>query len=378
MRFMIQMTNELPFTLEIPNGEYEIPTSLDILTLNINSDMYNLHTARFAKYAGKSYAVGEDEELQKIIETDKLPNYAFANCKTFVSCTKKSEKDFVEADYSKITEEQCIETIAGNFVSNHVEPAEGSNITQMAKNYYSTITDDEKSRIVQQILIQEELSKLSCVYAYYEALNKLIHQYSYLRKHFWVHRVDENILEGTLVQKYVNGKFYESITYAGLVPSIMPYKKKYPEMNATELADFKDRLANNYEIPIENDLMLVARSLWYRAEYRSAVIESSAALEIAVEKKIVEKMTALGKTTQEIDDELKFTENNFPQRCAHYLKKYTGKSFKDDNSTLWAKIDQHRKLFRHKIAHSTVTPDKMKTEEIINDFENAIIYICSL
>jgi hypothetical protein len=75
---------------------------------------------------------------------------------------------------------------------------------------------------------------------------------------------------------------------------------------------------------------------------------------------------------------LKKTETNFRQRCDHFLKLYTGKSFVTDNSIIWDLIDGHRKHFRHKIAHSSVNPDKQKTEEIINDFEKAILYVRSL
>jgi len=162
------------------------------------------------------------------------------------------------------------------------------------------------------------------------------------------------------------------------VPSILPSKKKYPEISEQERLTLQDRLEHVFQIPIEDELILVARSLWYRLEYRSAIIESSAALEVAVEKKLVEKMKAQGKDDTYIEDELKKTETNFNQRCDVFLKRYSGQSFVIDNSALWQTIDQHRKNYRHRIAHSSINPDRRTTETIIGDFEKAIKYISTL
>jgi len=247
-----------------------------------------------------------------------------------------------------------------------------------ANECFSQSSGDDILSLKQQILIENEFFRLHNVYAFYEALNKIIRQYSYLRKHFWVHKIDENILEGTLVQDYLDGRFYSTITHAGLVPSILPSKKKYPDISDEEKAMLDNRLINDFQIPIEDELILVARSLWYRLEYRSAIIESSAALEVAVEKKLVEKMRNQGKDDNFIEDELKKTETNFHQRCEVFLKRYTGQSFVNDNSALWLTIDQHRKNYRHRIAHSSINPDRGTTENIINDFEKAIQYVSAL
>ncbi len=378
MKFMSMMTNELPFMLEIPNGMYSIKTTTGIVDMCFNSDMFNLYVARFPEFSGKTKYVGEKEELQKTITTQNLPNYAFDECKTFVSLRCSSEKNFSEMDYSNISRDDCTEKIKSNILLQKVEYVDSNDLSLKAVQAFEDASQDELHSLREQILIEKEFSALHRTDAYYEALNIIIRQYAYLRKHFWVHKVDENILEGTLVQDYLNGQFYSAITRAGLAPSIMPARRKYPDISAEEKTIFNDRLANNREIPIEEDLILVARSLWYRLEYRSAIIESSAALEIAVEKKLVEKMKAQGKDESFIADELKKTEVNFNQRCDVFLKRYTEKSFVTDNPNLWGKIDQHRKDYRHKISHSTLSPDRSTTETIINDFEQAIHYISTL
>lgn len=378
MKFMSMMTNELPFMLELPNGIYKIKTSNGVVNIEINSDMYNLHLARFAESAGKKKYVGEKARLQEIIEDEKLSNYAFDKCKTFISCRSYSEKEFSTADFDEVSNEDCLEKVKTNLILQHIDYTDSEDLNEKANESLAGFSEADVSNIKNQILIEREFSKLHNVYSYYEAVNKLINQYSYLRKHFWVHKIDENILEGTLVQDYLDGRFFSSITRAGLAPSILPSTKKFPEITEAEKDILSSRLESDFCTPIEDDLILVARSLWYRLEYRSAIIESSAALEVTVEKKLVEKMKAQGKDDVFIETELAKTETNFHQRCDVFLKRYTGQSFVSDNSALWQTIDQHRKNYRHKIAHSSITPDEAITETIINDFEQAIRYICSL
>jgi len=378
MKFMSIMTNELPFMLEIPNGIYEIFTHQGTVQLDVNSDMYSLHTARFSQFSGKEKYVGEGDELQKIITSKNISNYAFDECKTFVGFRCYDEVDFTGDNLNSITEEQCIDKIKSNLIRQGVQYSDTNDLDKKASKYLGDIKEDDLSCLKQSILIEIEFRKLHKVYKYYEALNKLITQYAYIRKHFWVHKVDANILEGTLIQDYLDGRFYDSITHAGLIPSILPSRKKYPEMIDDEQVLLKNRLNSHFEIPIEDELILVARSLWYRLEYRSAIIESSAAFEVTVEKKLVEKMKLQGMSDTDVQTELKKTENNFRQRCDIYLKKYTGKSLEHDNLSLWTTIDQHRKNYRHKIAHSDIIPDKTTTEKIIDDFEIAIKYVNTL
>ncbi|WP_289137742.1 hypothetical protein [uncultured Brevibacillus sp.] len=378
MKFRATLTNELPFMIELPDGEFEVNTSVGIVRLNINSDWYYLNTARFAEYSGKDLYVGDKETLQNIIQNNGISNYAFSDCKSFVSCSFEEESSINEEDFKNITDDQCIKKIKSIMVRNGTTYTDSDDLHIKANKQFEKLPEKQLRSIKERILKEARLANLHKVYAYYDALNTLIRHYSYLRGHFWVHKLDSNILQGTLIQDYVDDKFYDSTTFAGLVPSIMPSKKKFPEIEPADLIALKGRLKNNTEMPIEDELILVARSLWYRLEYRSAVIESSAALEITVEKKLIEKMTARGMTEAEIETELAKTETNFRQRCDVFLKRCTGTSFVGDNTTLWDLIDQHRKNYRHKIAHSNVMPNREKTEEIVNDFQRAIEYVKSL
>ncbi|MGG3562743.1 hypothetical protein ABES03_14205 [Neobacillus rhizosphaerae] len=118
--------------------------------------------------------------------------------------------------------------------------------------------------------------------------------------------------------------------------------------------------------------------MYERGEFRSAVINSSAALEVAVENKIIEKMKTDGLADQDIIAYLDTTKMDFPQRCDRQLRDKAGRSLVRDNLVLWVEIKSHRKKFRHKIAHSYLVPEKVETEKAINDFESAINWVESL
>lgn len=378
MKLKSILTNELPFMVELPDGEYEIGTTAGVVKITLNSEWYYLNTAKFVEYSGKEMYVGDKETLQDIIQNRGLSNYAFGDCKSFISCTFEEEFSISDDDVERINSDQCLAKLKSDMVRNKTNYADTDDLHLKANDKLSNLTPEQIRGLKKKILIEERLAKLHNVYAYYDALNSLVRHYSFLRGHFWVHKLDANILEGTQIQDYVDDQYYASITYASLVPSIMPSKKKYPDIDSNDLLVLRAKLKNNEELPIEDELILVARSLWYRLEYRSAVIESSAALEIAVEKKLIEKMISRGMVQSDIETELAKTETNFRQRCDVFLNRYTGTSFVNDNTVLWDQIDQHRKNYRHKIAHSNVVPDKSKTEEIINDFQAAIQFVRSL
>lgn len=120
-----------------------------------------------------------------------------------------------------------------------------------------------------------------------------------------------------------------------------------------------------------------SKKLAERGEYRSAVIESSAALEVVVEQKIVEKMLARGRSQIEIDNYLHRTETKFYERWDLQLEStqdnllsttilFFGQPLILSESLIDIKLPIH------------IRPDDRKTEEIINDFETAIKYIQSL
>lgn len=378
MKFQVSYTNELPFLVELQDETYEIMTQYGIYELQLNSKWYKIHTARFAEHAGKGIYVGEKEELENILDGKVIPNYAFDNCKTFVNCIMTIDKKITEEELNNVTDENVKEKLKSKLIASGTSYASIENLNEITLKEFGSLDEGAKNQLRLQIVYDNIFSGFNNIFGYYEALNKLISHYADTRKFFWIQKLNENTMEGTNVTEYVDGVLYNSYTHAGLVPSILPHKRKYPDISQEDMDILKEKLKTGAEVAVERRLILVARSLWYRMEYRSAIIEASAALEYVVEKKLIEKMTELGKTSQFIKKELKNTEMDFTKRCNKILKIYTGQSFIVDNAVLWSKVRAHRKKYRHPIAHSNIEPDKKVTEEIVNDFETAINYVNTL
>ena len=386
MKFKVEIVNELPFMINLPTGDYRVRATINgvdkLLTLNLSEDVYKLHISPFPNKALHSFCEGKSEELQRVIMNERIPYYAFEPLKSYIKCIVEEELEPTQQMLDEITKDQLIERIKTLILERQgYTNIDSSNLPQLSEEEYTKIDmAGQLDGLKTNYLINNIINELSnqSVSFYYIALNNFIKQYSYCRKDFFVEPLTIHTLEGTYYTQYVDDHYYQRIKWAGKVPTIITHNQWLPNLEETELNKIKQRMELDEEIPAVESLLLVARNLAERGEYRSAVIESSAALEVVVEQKIVEKMLARGRNQHEIDNYLHITETHFYERCDHQLRVYTGQSFPINNATLWTTIDTHRKSYRHKIAHSTVMPDNRKTQEIINDFETAIRYIQSL
>lgn len=378
MRFEIKMFNELPFMIELKDGEYRVKTDNYDYTFKISSNYYKLIVAPFPEKADNIVYYGDKGNLLDIVVKNNLGNYAFSKSKTFIETSKIKEVEISDDAIEKVSDEKGISYVKTQLIINKIKCINTEELDKIGKQQYNHLGSEEKKSIKLRIYQKEKLNEMVNVPFYYDAINRFIELYSYTRKLFWIEKLNENTLEGTQVLQYVDGKYFDTYKSVGLVPNIITNRKLFNDLTDAEHEQFQNRLNNNFEVPIGEKTIIVARSLWYRCEYRSAIIESSAALEITVEKKLIERMKNRGMVQSDIEKELAKTETNFRQRCDIFLKKYTGKSFEYDNNDLWIDVDNYRKNYRNKIAHSYLNPDKKITENIINTFEKAIEYINSL
>lgn len=384
MKLKVLFTNELPFMIQIPNGEYPVrvkisPTEEKDFNLRLRDDVFRVHFNPFANAKTAMYIEGEKAELENYIVRNKISNYAFAPCKSYISCSFEVGLEFRDEMYPLVTDENLMDKIKSKIIRAGIEYSDIDELTRMATEEIRSYSADQLIEAKQEYIIDKILNELSgLVYPYHEALNKFIKQYSYLRNDFFVESVTMHTLAGTYTQKFVDGQLYDTIRHGAKIPSIIPYQKWMPDIDEADMVTLKDRLIHGFDIPPTKDLIIMARNLAERGEYRSAIINSSAALEVAVENKIIEKMTANGKTQVEIDSYLAITKTNFYKRCDRQLNQQTGQSFPVNNATLWMKIECNRNKYRHKIAHSSLIPNSRETEEAINDFESAVNWVEAL
>lgn len=377
----------MPFMIHLPSGDYKVKVKWGSndeeyeFNLTLTDEMYRLH---LDDHPGKGlYIDGLVSELNKYINDHNLKTYAFTPLKSYITCTTEKDIIITETKAKVITEEEIKEKVIKPFlISEGINKGShiyGEELNERATEIYVDLSEEEKNEMKIEVVVKRELNKITgVIFLYHKALNTFIDQYRYIRNDFFVEPLTIHTLEGTFVQTYIDDNLYEQYKHAGKVPSIITHSQWMPNISPIELQELKNRLVHHYTINPTKELIITARNLLERGEYRSAVIEANAALEIAVADKIIEKMKVNGDSTSVIDAYLSKTETNFYQRCDNQLKAKTSFSFVTDNSNLWSVINSHRKTFRHKIAHTALTPPPNEVEGIINDYEKAIQWVESL
>ena len=387
MKLRTKFSNEIPFMIQLPSGDYKVKITYGedgeefefILTLT--DKMYRLHLD--AQPEKGSYIDGLANELEKYIEKSNIKNYAFTPLKSYIICN--IEKDITTTDTltASVTKEMIIEkNIKPFLISLGIKnglPLHGDELEEQATSLYTALSENEKNEIRIDVLIRNGLSNLGAyVSLYHKALNTFIAQYRYIRNDIFVEPLTIHTLEGTFVENFIDDDLFEHYKHAGKMPSILTHGQWMQNISPIELQELKTRLVSNFIINPTKELIITARNLYERGEYRSAVIEANAALEIAVADKITDKMEISGDDPSVIEAYLEKTETNFFQRCDYQLKTKTSLSFVTDNPELWRIINSHRKTFRNKVAHTALTPLPKEVEEIIDDYEKAIKWVEAL
>jgi hypothetical protein len=368
--------NELPFIIEMPDGKYEVKVNNELFELEIISNYKKLFYDRFPDHISGDLQYGTTEQLISFVQNQKIDCFSFAKAKTCVRFEVTKSIEISEEERSYITEEEVFEELKSQIIREHKQLG-SEKLNEVAKERFEQIDSDIKIKLIENIIIMKHF-KMFSKELYFEVVNKFISIYSYKNRNiFWIQKITRNTIQSANVYRYVDSHLWQMYKDAERFFNASD-RKLFPDLTDEELHDFRNLLKSGFNVPPEINLITVAKSLWIRGENRSAVLESSAALEIAVEKKIREKMNLQKKTDVEIFSELQKTETNFRQRCEVFLKKHTGKSFVTDNSALWEKIDESRKKFRHKITHDSIDLDKTRTEEIIKIFEEGVNWVMQL
>lgn len=386
MKIKAVFTNEMPFMIQLPSDEYEIKVRYGktkneyTIKLNLSDEIYRLHLDREPGIG--RYEEGKVEELQEYIVSNNVTHYTYAPLKSYITCCLEEELIITQDMINDVTEEIIIEKLMIPFFREAADKGNlisGKQAKKKAESYFKTLKTEEKQSLIREIIIRKNLNRLKgFVYIYHKAINVFLKQYSHIRGDFFVEPLTMHTLEGTYVSTYINDILYERIKHAGKVPTIMTHKQWMPDIESTDLKELKKRLVTFYEVSPTKELILTARNLLERGEYRSAVINASAALEVAVENKIIEKMKASGETDQKILTYLRKTKMDFPRRCDSQLQQQTGNSLVKNEPTIWSNISGHRSKFRHKIAHSSLVPEEVEAEAAVNDFEKALNWVEAL
>lgn len=387
MKIKIEYSNEIPFMIQLPNACYNVLTNFageeKTVALELMDDIYRLNVNQFANEYTGFYYDGNRDDLEKLISKKGISIYSIEKLKSYIKYFVEEEVFFNEEDYN-ISKDDFIGRLKTLILTNKNIKSNLSQdeLSDLAEKEYIRIQKDDNilKQYKDDYLIAKKVNAIrsSHIYFYYEALNKFIKSYSYIRNDIFVETLTTHNLKGTFQRAYIDDTYYDEVKFAGKIPSIMPNSKWMPDIHESDLNKLNNLLSSVSSIPHESELIIVAKSLLERGEFRSSIIEVSAALEIAIENKLIEVMKISNRTEKQIESFLKCSETKFAFRCNVQLDICYGVSFSRDNSELWKKIESHRKNYRHKIVHSTERPNAKETEEVIKDFEKAIMFINGL
>jgi hypothetical protein len=359
---------ELPFVLNLPDGDYVIPLDIGTIVLQIAQNQLAVPVNSSLE---TNYRFGSPEELATMFGEKLYTSYPFA-LRTNV---KLNHSLFVEEDdLVKPTEAQVIEEYVRVLIVTKKFSNSGEALFQEAKNAVEKLSEPEKAAFLN--LTSKRLTALKIFNPvefryFHRALNTLIRLYMINFKDQFVEEVAMLQLGSTMTTGifraiFCEGKQIDSVSELGKVPPMM--KRPWLSHPQEKIEEFKNQLAAKFQ-PDPVDLLCVrSRSQLERGANRSAIIEASAALETAVARRIYAGFKAQGKTDAEIETCLENTKTKFSKRANQTLKDAIGKSIAQINNGLWKNALNHRDNYRNKIAHSDAEPPNAESEKVVNVF----------
>jgi len=363
MKFECRHLAELPFNLNLPEGIYEVPVSGHVVKLGVSQGRIAAH---FGKDDQSRYWIASKAQLDQMI--DFKPTF-LQRLRTVAELS--DEREIPDSQLHEPTEKELQDQMVRALII--ADPGRsGENLQERAAAKLAELSTEKRAIFRQQTSLW--LTAMNAlpgrVPIFQRAVNTLVRLYMVRFNDFFVeevaiHQLAGMVTSGVLMIWLVDGQVLQTTAHVEKIPGIM--RGQWFDHGAQAVADFREALRKG-EVPDSVQLLAVrARGFLERGAFRSAIIESSAALETAVTRRIQRGLAAAGKTPAEIASLLK-THVNFRDRAKTLLKQATGTTAAALDSKLWHTVLGHRENYRHRIAHSDLEPAKGEAETAVTDF----------
>ena len=360
LTFGRRLLAELPFVLNVPEGEYSVAVGGDVVTLHIGHE-------RGALGLG-----GSKQSIVRVCDVgvEDLPRLTLL--RTLVEHREQRTVDVGEV--VPATEEQLVQAIARQLITSYATTLGGPTLVAEAAANLDALGPTERAVLATRTARQHHAGKLFRVAShesFLAAINALVRHYMVeLQDHFAeevvLHHLACTWSGGVLQVLDCEGDFLDSVHYSGKIPPVMrrPWLIHPPD----RIERLKASLASG-AAPDPIDLLAVrAQSLLERGATRSAVIEASAALESAVARRLRAGLLARGLTEHEAATKLQNTQRRFSDRCKSLMMEVVGKSLAAVDASLWQRVVNHRDNYRHKVTHDDTEPPPQAAQEAVKDF----------
>lgn len=353
--------------LNISNSRYLVKFEGNDYELEINSDLYAVVTQGATTPSvvlitskDKAFEYSETQENTSVI---KLRSVLTLNLIDF----PKDRNDLFDKDFIKKIQSEL--SRQGDTEKENIEQTANDLLVRISSKGIDCEIEKDSLKIYSRARFRTEFG-----YDFIKLCNHFIKHYCVafedrFAQEISLHHVCETTCGGVIQITQVDGVALENSTLVGKIPPIL--KKNWFTHDSDKTEAFKKKLSSSESADEIKMLIVRAWNMFERGAYRSAIIESSAALEAEISIQIQNGGVKSGKTLQEMQ-QLLFDTQRFDLRCKKLIKEYCGFSIPELDNVLWTSVKSHRANLRHKIAHSTVEPAAEMAEKAIQDFSKMI------
>lgn len=141
MKFEVRLFNELPFMVELKDGNYQVKTDMFDFNFCVSSDYYKLIVAPFPEKADNIVYYGDKKSLTDIVINKNYNSYAFSKSKTFVETSIIEESDFTESDINNVPNEKVLDEVKGQLIRNSDKIISPEELNIIANDQYSKLDE---------------------------------------------------------------------------------------------------------------------------------------------------------------------------------------------------------------------------------------------
>lgn len=366
MRFICTEQCELPFMLNLVSDTYEVMMSGAHYGLDIQQEQVAMHLP------DGTFAIGASHLLRS----------------QFAAVFDRSHKQALRTVIRHVTTKEMAESDLPHVTDGDVLSDMKSDVIRESPMAYGGRTDDLEKEAHRRLWVMEPdllaayrlrsaklrvAKQLPSPDLFLSGLNALIRLYMQRFNDFFVEEVTfhqlaaQSPLEGIFVHMECDGEFLGNFSDVRKVPPIM--RRPWLVHPDAEIDKFKNDLKAGVTPDSVSLLEVRARGFLERGATRSAIIEASAALDLALTRKLRQGFTKQGMSATEIDTILK-GEINFKERANRLMHQASGSRVADLDTKLYVLVLGHRDKYRNGIAHADAEPSKQEAEEAIQAFEH--------
>lgn len=362
MIFYARYLIELPYVLNLADGDYDFRYENAIIRMNISNNLYAL--VSISNQIPFTGAIGTKEQLIPLL----ADNFSLIKAKTIVC-------------FNSAVEALKLESIS------HDELIDAMRTLLRIGNEYPTKDEGEKKLLelneTQLKELQEHEIKLKTARKYFppssapqciDLVNHFIRRYSvHFKDHFAeeisLNHATSGVTNGVMLQLFQGNKMLSSTPTVGLFPYLLRGPLFTHDENKTEV--FREELLK-LDLNLQSALLLIrAKSLKAKGAFRSATIEAAAAIENYIRLNLIKKMRAEGIGEKDIESSLA-SNHLFEVRCKKMFKQFFSMSVPEIAPFEWQEVKKDRDSIRHKTAHTAHEPSENEVDTMISNIESLI------